>query len=501
MFEVGLKQNIVANYLGTGWTALMNLAFVPLYIRYLGIEAYGLIGVFAMLQGLLSLLDLGMAPTISREMARLNSSADSTSSARTLLRSVEVVSTCIALAMMTGLWLASSWLANDWFVTKNLSIDAVAHALVIMGCLVGLRIIENVYRSAMIGLQKQVLMNLVIGVMATLRGLGAVVVLALVANSIQAFFLWQLTVSAIGIGALAAATYSLLPHEAVPASFSFNALQGVRRFAAGTMAITCISLLLSNMDKILLSRLLSLETFGYYAFAVVVAQTPLGLVNPIAQAFYPRFTQLHSNGQQPALANAYHSAAQLITVLLGTATVFIVMFGHELLEVWTKSAVLSDRIYVIAAILSCGSLFNGLMTIPYYLQLSYGWTGLTVRINAVALVVVVPALLMLVPRYGVTAAAWVWLVLNISYIVVVIPLMHRRLLPREKWHWYVRDVGVPLAAAVLAGLLLRLLSPAHLGQRLEVAALLSYALLLLTVAALAAPIIRARALKMLSWID
>ena len=31
-----IKHNIVANYLGSGWNALMGLAFIPLYIHYLG---------------------------------------------------------------------------------------------------------------------------------------------------------------------------------------------------------------------------------------------------------------------------------------------------------------------------------------------------------------------------------------------------------------------------------------------------------------------------------
>lgn len=42
-----LKRNVIANYLGQGWRVLMSLAFVPLYIKYLGIEAYGLIGILA----------------------------------------------------------------------------------------------------------------------------------------------------------------------------------------------------------------------------------------------------------------------------------------------------------------------------------------------------------------------------------------------------------------------------------------------------------------------
>ena len=49
-----LKRNIIANFAGQGWAALMALAFVPLYIKFLGIEAYGLIGFFAMLPWVIS---------------------------------------------------------------------------------------------------------------------------------------------------------------------------------------------------------------------------------------------------------------------------------------------------------------------------------------------------------------------------------------------------------------------------------------------------------------
>ncbi|MDE2060547.1 MAG: hypothetical protein KGL31_00010 [candidate division NC10 bacterium] len=45
-----VKRNIIANTLGRGWSMLMGLVFVPLYIKFLGMEAYGLIGFFATLQ-------------------------------------------------------------------------------------------------------------------------------------------------------------------------------------------------------------------------------------------------------------------------------------------------------------------------------------------------------------------------------------------------------------------------------------------------------------------
>ena len=55
-----VQKNIIANYAGSAWNVITSLAFVPLYIKFIGIEAYGLIGFFSSLQIVLSLLDLGL---------------------------------------------------------------------------------------------------------------------------------------------------------------------------------------------------------------------------------------------------------------------------------------------------------------------------------------------------------------------------------------------------------------------------------------------------------
>ena len=67
-----LKKNIAANFSGSIWQSLMSLAFVPLYIKFMGIESYGLIGIFATLQAMFVLLDMGLSATLNREMARLS---------------------------------------------------------------------------------------------------------------------------------------------------------------------------------------------------------------------------------------------------------------------------------------------------------------------------------------------------------------------------------------------------------------------------------------------
>ena len=111
---VSLKKNVIANYLGQGWSALMGLAFIPLYIQYLGMEAYGLIGLFAVMQAWSALLNMGMTPVLNREMARFTAGAHSPQSIRDLLRSLEMVCFSLAALIALGVWGASDYLASDW---------------------------------------------------------------------------------------------------------------------------------------------------------------------------------------------------------------------------------------------------------------------------------------------------------------------------------------------------------------------------------------------------
>lgn len=492
-----LRRSLAANYVGAAATALLSIAFVPLYIRYLGVESYALIALFAMLQGWLVLFDLGLGQALIRSLARDGEAPPDAHALRVLLRSVEAVTLLLAAVLALAFLLLSDWLARAWLQPGGLPTVQVGDALAALGAVASLRLVENIYRSALIGLQRQVLLNAVSVTMMAIRALGAVGVLAWIAPTLGAFFAWQGLVSLLAVALMALAVYRQLPGTPRPVRPALAALRGIRRFAAGAMAIALSSLLLGHIDKILLSGWLPLEQFGLYAFAVLVAQMPLAAVGPVTQAAYPRLAQLQAAGESQRLCEAYRAAAQLVTVLLGSATVIIATFGRELLLLWTADAVLVERTWLLAVALACGSLFNGLSALPYYLQLAAGHVALTLRANLLAIVLVVPALALAVPGYGAIAAAWVWLAVNACYFAVVVPVALRRHLPAPPRAWLLADIVLPLAAAAALGAGLRLLlaDPAGRPVPILLAALASAAIVL--AALLAAPRVRAAVLQVL----
>lgn len=444
-----VKKNLVANFLGQGWTALMGLAFIPIYIRYLGIEAYGLIGLFALLQAWLNLLDIGMAPTLGREMALFTGGNQSAHCIRDLLRSIEVIAVGIAVVTAVCIALGAEWIAAEWLKVEKLPIEVVAQAITVMGLVTALRFIEGIYRSSILGLQRQVIFNVIKSIMATLSALGAVAMLAWVSPTIQAFFLWQGLISAVTLGLFVAMVYHILPHAGRKGRFSFPALQRVWRFASGILVITFLALLLTQVDKVLLSKMISLSDYGYYTLASTIAAALFVITAPITQALYPRFCELFAQKNHSGMVAAYHLGTQLVSVIAGGGALVLIALSETFLRLWTQDAELAHCVAPLLSLLMLGNLLNGLMWIPYQTQLAHGWTNLTVCINIVAVVFIVPAILWVTPRYGAVGAAWVWVILNGGYVVVGIHFMYRRILVNEKWRWYGQDVLAPMLAGTL----------------------------------------------------
>jgi len=470
----------------------MGFIFIPVYVHFLGIEAYGLVGVFAVLQAWLTLVEIGMRPTLALEMARFSAGRHNATSIRELLRTFEIIGCAIAAAIAVVVLLASGWLSDHWLRVEKLPHSMVTHAMAAMGLVIALRLLENLYVSAIAGLQRQVLHNIVTSLMATIRGVGAIGVLAWVSASAGAFFVWQGVVSVLTALILGVAVHNLLPSTGVKARFSLAAIRGVWRFAAGMSAITVFALLLTQMDKIILSRMLTLTAFSYYSLAGTVTGALYVLTGPINAAYNPRLAELAATGDQEKLRVTYHQGAQLVSVVLGPAAVVVMVFSARLLDVWAGDPHLTSRVDPFVPVLALGVLLNGLVNLPYQLQLAHGWTRLALQTLILSVLVLLPAILLLVPHYGAISAAWCGVAMNGIFLVFNVHFMHKRLLPAERRAWYIHDVAVPLAAAFAIALVGRLLLPANSSRTIEGLQLIGLYACSAAASILVAPVVRRR---------
>ena len=419
-----LKKNMTANLAGSFWQALMLFIFIPIYIKFVGIESWGLIGLFATLQAMSGLLDLGISNTLNREMARLSALQGREQEMRNLIRTLETLYWSIAVFVGIIIVLLSSVIAHHWLKPGELPAKSIEQALLLMGLAIALQMPVGFYSGGLMGLQRQVLLNAINIVIYTLRGVGAGLILWLVSPTIQAYFLWQIFVSIINIFMVMLFLKRRLSFGSNKAVFQKQLLKGIWKFAAGMSGISVLAVILTQMDKVILSRMLSLEMFGYYTLAGTVAASVGLLFTPVFSSVYPMFTQLVSLDDQEGLKRLYHKSCQFMSVLILPAAVVIALFSYEIILLWQQNPTTAQNSYILVSIMVCGTALNGLMYFPYAMQLAFGWTSLSFFKNIIAVILLVPLIIYMAMHYGAAGAASVWIVLNLGYVFFEIPIMH-----------------------------------------------------------------------------
>jgi O-antigen/teichoic acid export membrane protein len=485
-----VRKNIIANITGSALSALLSIAFIPLYIHFLGIEAYGLVGFFATLQALFVILDLGLTSTVTRELARLSVVPDAAAEVRNLVRTLEMIYWGVALFIVLLLMLLAPWIATKWLNTSVLDAETTRRSLVLMGGVIALRMPYAFYGGGLLGLQRQALMNVIKVAVEVLKGGGVVLVLWLVSPTITAFFLWQLLASAAGAFLMYLFLWRNLPASAAKPAFQSSLLRRLWRFMAGMSGIAVLSVILVETDKLVLSKMLDLSDFAYYALASTVAMGLHVIIVPLFSAVYPRLTQLVENNDEVALKQLYHKSCQFMTVLVMPIALVVSAFSGTIMRVWTQNEPVSLNAAPILSLLIIGTALNGMMNIPYALQLAHGWTRLSIVSSVMAISVLIPLLLVVVPVYGPVGAAAIWILLNTGYILFNVPIMHAKLMKGEFGRWLFTDFGLPAIATLLVVALLRVMMPADMGVAGEICWIILVFSLALGASILAAPAIR-----------
>lgn len=454
-----LRINILSNYAGQTWMVVMSVAFLPLYIRILGMEAFGLVGLMLSFQSIAQLFDFGIGGAVNRELSQRAHDAALNDSARDLVYSSQYAIWLLVALITLVFWMSSGLMADHWLHLRGMGRDEAAHAIAIMGIAIALLWPSTFYANCLSGLEQQPTLNVINAVFATLRSAGALAVLLWVSPTINDFFWWYTAMGAGQSLVTAIAVWRALPQGQRPARWASHELRTSRRFAGGLFAIGVLATGVTQLDRLSMATLRPLAELGYYTMALSVAAGLSRMVLPMFNALYPRFSRLVATGNKAALRELYHLSSQYIAVVIAAVSAVLVVFARDVLFLWTGNAELVSRVALPMALLVAGSALNGLMNIPYALQLANGWTRLTVGLNAVSLLFGIPLCLWAVSSYGMTGAASLWLLLNLASVLVGIPLMHRRLLRGEAARWYLRDILPPIITAVATAAILKLMLP------------------------------------------
>jgi len=448
-----LLRNTSANYLGQGVATVAALLALPFYLRYLGAEAYGLVGFFSLLQAWFVLLDVGLSPTLGRLIARARGcNAVDWGEIRALVRKIEKFFACFTLSGVFFILCASSWIASDWLKISELRLADAAYCVRLMGGVLGLRAMVSLYRGGLQGLEDMLWLNVASALISIIRFGGAVVLLAWVSPSILIFFEFQLIVALAEAIFVAVRFYSKLPKPAIEKLDKKlpEGSNGVGTFTLSLAYTTLLWLLLSQTDKLVLSKVLPLEEYGYFSLVSTVASGIYGLITPVTQAVLPRITYLFAAGREDLALQIYEKSTGFVCVFIFALSGFLSVYADAVILAWTHSQIAAEWARKILPWLLIGNSFLCLSTFPYLLQNAKGQLSLHVKISTVSTFLQLPVVLFAASYYGAMGAAISWCACRLVSFFATSFLVHRKYISAHQWSWYRRGI-FPFFLISLAG--------------------------------------------------
>ena len=411
-----MKRNIIANYVGAGCVALAPILALPWYLAYLGPVLFGLIGFVALVQALLALLDAGMSQALVRAVAvQIEEGAGGRSGAANLLLGFERLYWSFALGGGVCILLFSQEIAAHWLVLDKASVSQGQYALWGAAAIFMLQFPGSVYRSVLVGAQTQVRFNSVLASAAVVRHFGGVIVVSIWPN-LSTYLVWHALIAGLETLSRAWLAWDTLGAKRSKSRWDAAQMRHLWKTVAGISAATCLGALAVQMDKILVSKMVSIEQFGYYTIAATVATGVLQLVYPLMQAALPRAVQLRDDGL--GLRQLSVRLSGIFALLVVGGGLGFALLGKWVLALWLKDPVAVEFVYPILSLLLAGTALNALYNVGYMHWVVHEKTQRIMQVNALALLLSLLLIPPLVTAYGPIGAAFGWLSINMIGFVL-----------------------------------------------------------------------------------
>lgn len=445
-----LKRNALANYAAQAFLVLASILTLPFYVRSMGAEAYGLVGFYTMVQAWFQLLDAGFSTALGRDCSRQAAGhlpGETLLQLERVLRNLFLVLATLALAVG---WLAADRVAGTWLRVVHLPASVVTTSIGLMGAVVALRWMSCLYRAVVVGFEHQVWLSSFSILVAALRFIGGIPVLLVFGATPVVFFLHQLAVAGLELLVLSRKARASLPARSGPAARTdWKVVTPSLRFAGAAGVTSIIWVMVTQSDRLILSRALPLPDFGRLTVALTLAGGVQLLGAPLGAALLPRLTALVGADDERGARALYAHGTRVVAVVLFPIAFTLAALAGPILQAWTGDALLAAQMAPVLAAYSLGNAVMGVAAFAYYIQYARGNIRLHLFGNALFVVLYLPVLYGATHRFGALGAGLAWLGMNTLYLALWIPLVHRTMLPGLHLRWIRDDVGaVALLAAV-----------------------------------------------------
>lgn len=191
-------------------------------------------------------------------------------------------------------------------------------------------------------------------------------------------------------------------------SFDLNVVKQIFKLSSWMTVSNFTVPLIVYLDRILIASLVSSAAVAYYSTPYEVITKLLIIPSALTAVLFPTFAANYLRDSAGTIRLSA-KAMKYIFILLLPVILAVVIFSFELLSFWLGNE-FAQNSYIILQLLSIGILFNSIGYIPFSFIEGIGRPDVTAKIQLIELPVYLIAMWLMIKFYGTTGAAAVFMI-------------------------------------------------------------------------------------------
>jgi O-antigen/teichoic acid export membrane protein len=393
-------RNTFFNLAGEAAPLLAALVAIPILLKGIGVDRFGLLGIAWMVIGYASLFDFGLGRALTKVVSERIGAGESDAVPGIVLASMAIMFALGVVGALT-IGIAAPWLVSLVKMPVELRGEALG-AFRVLAFSLPLVIVSVGLRGLLEALHRFDLSNAVRIPAGVFAFVGPLLVLPF-SNSLVA------VVGVLTVGRfLACIAYIAFCFRAFPSlRHSFSPAWGRARslltFGSWMTVSNVVSPLMTVFDRFLIGALLSTEAVAYYTTSYDLISKMLVVSGAVAGVLFPTFAGQIAQ-DRGRVTRLFGRSVTYVFLVLFPVTLVSVALAHEGLTLWVGPDIASHSAPVLQ-ILAVAILINGLALVPFTLIQAAGRPDVTAKLHLAELPFYIVAILLLTRRYGIVGAA------------------------------------------------------------------------------------------------
>lgn len=441
-----LAKNTIYNLLGLGAPVVIAIFLIPVLIKGLGTERFGILNIGWVVIGYFSLFDFGIGRALTKIVSEKLGQRKEEDIPDIFWTSIFIMFVVSTIGSVIVILLTPTLVEDILAISPELFDESyavfytLAAAIPIVTTTAGLRgVLESYQQFGIISIIRTALgaftfIGPALVLLFTNDLFWVILIIVFFRVLIWALFLY----------------YCFKVNSALRSRIRIikSSIKPLIAFGSWITVSNFISPIITYIDRFLIGAVLSVTAVTYYSTPFEVVTRFLIIPGAIIGVLFPAFSASYFENKE-FTKKLFFKGSKYIYIIIFPLSLFFVIFANDILSLWLGNE-FAQRSTLVFQFLTVGVLFNGLAYIPFTFLQGIGKPDVTAKLHLIEIPVYTIILFLLVKSYGINGAAFAWFIRAAADAVILFFISFKVLLSEKRKQLYSSYIIIASLLVIMA---------------------------------------------------